>query len=237
MYANRPGGGSVNIDILCCVPPTCGNGTKQQEPYCDAKATSPTCTRAGSPRRSALWAGLRKFVSHACRRRVTTASRRGGSYVLAEDDTAFVLPILLRTAHAPQVRPPPALGASARTPSPRRRTRGTASPWPTAAAASPSTGCSRAVDSCVLSYPRAPLWTTAARRGAYRQDLPFCIVELTHEPGFHQLPASFFLLAGLARPSWFHRQAPKPNGRFAASAAACRTSAGRPACMARIYSR
>ena len=107
--------------------------------------------------------------------------------VLADDDTAFVLPNLLHTLRKYDHREPWYLGARSESAAQNAwhgfamayGGGGIAVSWPLARR------LARVVDSCVLRYPH--LYGSDARIYACLAELG---VELTHEPGFHQVPAS-----------------------------------------------
>jgi hypothetical protein len=108
--------------------------------------------------------------------------------VLADDDTAFVLPNLLHTLRRYDHREPWYLGARSESAAQNAwhgfamayGGGGIAVSWPLARR------LARVVDSCVLRYPH--LYGSDARIYACLAELG---VELTHEPGFHQVIASF----------------------------------------------
>jgi hypothetical protein len=110
--------------------------------------------------------------------------------VLADDDTAFVLPNLLRTLRGYDWREPWYLGARSESAAQNAwhgfamayGGGGIAVSWPLARR------LARALDSCVVRYPH--LYGSDARIRACLAELG---VELTHEPGFHQVPAPSFL--------------------------------------------
>ena len=107
--------------------------------------------------------------------------------VLADDDTAFVLPNLVHTLRRYDHREPWYLGARSESAAQNAwhgfamayGGGGIAVSWPLARR------LARVVDSCVLRYPH--LYGSDARIYACLAELG---VELTHEPGFHQVPAS-----------------------------------------------
>ncbi|WVZ95182.1 hypothetical protein U9M48_040979 [Paspalum notatum var. saurae] len=104
--------------------------------------------------------------------------------VLADDDTAFVLPNLLRALQGYDHREPWYLGARSESAAQNAwhgfamayGGAGIAVSWPLARR------LARALDSCVLRYPH--LYGSDARIYACLAELG---VELTHEPGFHQI--------------------------------------------------
>ncbi|OEL18205.1 hypothetical protein BAE44_0020776 [Dichanthelium oligosanthes] len=104
--------------------------------------------------------------------------------VLADDDTAFVLPNLLRALRGYDHREPWYLGARSESAAQNAwhgfamayGGAGVAVSWPLARR------LARALDSCVLRYPH--LYGSDARIYACLAELG---VELTHEPGFHQI--------------------------------------------------
>ncbi|CAO2186860.1 unnamed protein product [Urochloa humidicola] len=104
--------------------------------------------------------------------------------VLADDDTAFVLPNLLRVLRGYDHREPWYLGARSESAAQNAwhgfamayGGAGIAVSWPLARR------LARALDSCVLRYPH--LYGSDARIYACLAELG---VELTHEPGFHQI--------------------------------------------------
>ncbi|PUZ50034.1 hypothetical protein GQ55_6G027000 [Panicum hallii var. hallii] len=104
--------------------------------------------------------------------------------VLADDDTAFVLPNLLRALREYDHREPWYLGARSESAAQNAwhgfamayGGAGIAVSWPLARR------LARALDSCVLRYPH--LYGSDARIYACLAELG---VELTHEPGFHQI--------------------------------------------------
>jgi len=116
--------------------------------------------------------------------------------VLADDDTAFVLPNLLHALRGYDHREPWYLGSRSESAAQNAwhgfamayGGAGIAVSWPLARR------LARALDSCVLRYPH--LYGSDARIYACLAELG---VELTHEPGFHQVRPCFFLLLLMPR--------------------------------------